>query len=430
VEGEDPSAAGRQQYSCAASFRGHGGQAFSLPFSLLEAIALTVLCCPQKKLPERITQASAAAARDREWVESSALPRSMTCIIYHGVGACILQLPASVCSKQKEPKPMPDSGAGSSSGVFLVEESLEDLVMESNWVPAFCFCGLARSSSSSKIYKDGEAGGYSIIGCVVSKPLCIVTPPRGDDEDEDSERFLLDPMNLRALLHPLQIDTKACKVGTAFLFGIKPQAVFCLLNFLEQVEWKEEGVGKGNAAKKFAKGDFTFPGFKLSYASVMKGADASAASLKGIYLRDAWISFGEGIPEDNSHTIPYRQDALDSGSLPPYKLQLVMMIGCVFCVLRCFILITLNLQVRDLLKRAGKVVVGSYVGKYVLYSGKQGGGVPTARSSSRRVWMEGIILSQRGDDDATMMVEVLYLNGWVLWHARKSLETEPKRTSR
>ena len=60
----------------------------------------------------------------------------------------------------------------------------------------------------------------------------------------------------------------------------------------------------------------------------------------GVYLKDLWTSFGEGVPEDNAHTIPYREYALSgSSSLPPYRLQLV----------------------RDLLKRTG-MIAGS-VGK-------------------------------------------------------------------
>ena len=80
------------------------------------------------------------------------------------------------------------------------------------------------------------------------------------------------------------------------------------------------------------------------------------------------MSFGEGVPDDNDHTIPLRREVLESGDLPPYRLQLV----------------------KDLLERA-KLKTGN-VGKYVLYAGKK---VNVRRGSTQKLWMEGIVISER-----------------------------------
>lgn len=86
-------------------------------------------------------------------------------------------------------------------------------------------------------------------------------------------------------------------------------------------------------------------------------------------------------------------------------------------------------QVRDLLHRTGKV--SGNVGRYVLYAGKpMPVSVRGGARQSKKSWMEGLVISQK-----KTMCEVLYLNGWVLWHAEASFEKIvgaklPKRTSR
>jgi hypothetical protein len=116
-------------------------------------------------------------------------------------------------------------------------------------------------------------------------------------------------------------------------------------------------------------------------------------------IKPSWVRFGYGVPEDDAHTIPYRKDIDGPTYLPATRLVLV----------------------RDLLGRAGKIEDGSLVGSYVLYAGNAQAlqnrrhRAMLAASGSVKRWMEGIIIST-GDDD---MVEVLYANGWVIWHDRK-----------
>jgi len=116
-------------------------------------------------------------------------------------------------------------------------------------------------------------------------------------------------------------------------------------------------------------------------------------------IKPSWVPFGEGVPEDDAHTIPYRKDIDGSTFLPATRLVLV----------------------RDLLGKAGEIADGSLVGSYVLYAGnaqalqhRQHRAMLAASGSVKR-WMEGIIIST-GDDD---MVELLYANGWVIWHDSK-----------
>lgn len=311
----------------------------------------------------------------------------MLCRITHGVGLCVLQLSAT-CTSAK-PVPVPDD-EDEERGVYDVDDGLAGLVLGSpNYVPAFCFCGLARNLSGAlsggldtSQYKDGQAGGYSIVACVVSKPMLLL---KSDKDSGGSTKVpvleeageLVDPLNLRAVLDPLHVDTRLCPVT-----------------------WKGTGAPAG---KEFAAGDCSFPGFKLDLRGVVKDRSGGGATqYKGVFLEDLWISFGEGVPEDNDHTIPSRVAAMTDGSLPPYRLQLA----------------------RDLLSRAG--AVQGDVGKYVLYAGKA---VPVRRgatgSRASKEWMEGLVISEQGS-----MREVLYLNGWVVWHARASFATQPRRTSR
>ena len=95
------------------------------------------------------------------------------------------------------------------------------MMLTFNPVPAFCFCGLARSLNRSGAgrdlpaladarYKDGQAGGYSIVACVVSKPLLLLEPGRVEVEPlAGSENVVPDAMNLRAIMEPLDIDTRS-----------------------------------------------------------------------------------------------------------------------------------------------------------------------------------------------------------------------------
>jgi hypothetical protein len=115
---------------------------------------------------------------------------------------------------------------------------------------------------------------------------------------------------------------------------------------------------------------------------------------KVVEVKPSWVLFGEGgVPADNAHTIPYRTEIEESSKLPLTRLVLV----------------------GDMLKAAAGG--GSYVGKYVLYAGKTSSSnhrlLDAAGNLSPKRWMEGIIISH---DATTSMCEVLYMNGWVIWH--------------
>ncbi len=178
------------------------------------------------------------------------LPRSgatMSATIYHGIGCCLLQLPSFVYTQA--PVAVPDNdGSGNNNnnnageGYFSVDEKLDGLVTESNWVPALCFCGLARSfvgvgggSSSRKVaYKDGQPGGYSMVAWVKHKPLLLVVRNE-QQESVIGDSNCIDPLNLRAVLRPMQINTKTCEV-------------------------KSKGTNNKKAAQQFLNGDCSFPG--------------------------------------------------------------------------------------------------------------------------------------------------------------------------
>ena len=314
---------------------------------------------------------------------TASYPRTMAPTFHHGIGSCVLQL-STLCLQK--PVSMPDTEASNqggaqppSTGVFSVDQNLKGLVMSHNSVPAFCFCGLARTMAVASsaatastgrrhirgtgggggaeqpvLRKDGEPGGYSIAVYVASKPILLLhrTVEYNEDgadnagsggrsiskgvviPDSKSVEDTLSPLNLRAMLQPLRVDVRLCPA-----------------------KWNDADAG--DASTQFAdESDCSFPGFQVGLHNVLDhtylvkervarasdGVEEEKVSnvtkhYNGVYLMDSWISFGEGVPEDNAHTIPYREYALSaSSSLPHYRLLLV----------------------RDLLKKSGQMnhVVG------------------------------------------------------------------------
>jgi hypothetical protein len=108
-----------------------------------------------------------------------------------------------------------------------------------------------------------------------------------------------------------------------------------------------------------------------------------------IVLKAMWIPFaGKGEPPDTLHTVPSITAAEEQGQIQ----------GC----LRL-------LMARGVLKTSRD----SKVGWYVLYCGRG------RQLGQERRWLEGIVLSTQESSAAssgTMMCEVLYVNGWVIWH--------------
>jgi hypothetical protein len=106
-------------------------------------------------------------------------------------------------------------------------------------------------------------------------------------------------------------------------------------------------------------------------------------------LKNSWIPFAaKDFTADDVHVIPSRSHAEEEGMLPSTRIVLV----------------------RDLLKRCGKVSnEENMTGMFVLYSGRS-----NLRSMDKR-WLEGIVISTQ-TNNRKMMCEVLYINGWVMWH--------------
>jgi predicted dehydrogenase len=89
-------------------------------------------------------------------------------------------------------------------------------------------------------------------------------------------------------------------------------------------------------------------------------------------------------------------------------------------------------MVKDLLVRVGgNVAAQSMVGWYVLYSGK-GQIVRTSSNYGSRPQLQGIVLAEhKTSNRKKVMCEVLYTNGWVIWHNKASFtEKTSSRTAR
>lgn len=125
----------------------------------------------------------------------------------------------------------------------------------------------------------------------------------------------------------------------------------------------------------------SYPG-SIRYENVPGGSRRKLATLK-----DKWMPFaGDGVPSDTMHSIPYAAAMEQEGQLPPA---------------------TRLLMARELIVRNDKA--NELVGTFVLYSGRG------RQVGAQRRWMQGIIISER-KKRSTKMCEVLYLNGWVIWH--------------
>lgn len=61
---------------------------------------------------------------------------------------------------------------------------------------------------------------------------------------------------------------------------------------------------------------------------------------------------------------------------------------------------------------------------FVLYAGKR-------ITGGNHNWMEGIVIHEENGSDGALMCEVLYINGWVIWHKFSSFVkiSDKKRTT-
>jgi len=313
--------------------------------------------------------------------------------MHHGITCCLLQI-SRVCAEE----PSLTEPGDVREQQMAVSKRVQGIIMQEyvHYLPVFRLAGMARSYPhlSPDMYHDGQPGGYSISVYAVLKKLCIMQ--HQSSSDWQAAALMPNAMNVRAMLSPMQIDAR---MHTVVWLSTSSSS-------------RSLGDGKElNASDAFASGDCSRAGFSLQKEDIQLPATEPPQTRQLINLKDMWLSFGEGVPGDQFHSIPTgKSDILRCNQLPPYRLALV----------------------KDLLVRTGgNFAAPSMVGWYVLYSGK-GQIVRTSSNSGSRPQLQGIVLAEhKTSDRKKVMCEVLYTNGWVIWHNKASFtEKTSSRTAR
>jgi hypothetical protein len=404
------------------------------------------------------------------------------CTIHHGVAACVLQLPLALKddpvmvdpagslvqpSSRMRKKTHVSHKRDSSSTIFMQPSSRVRKIHvfgkdgSDERIPTFCFSGMVRNLAgghhcSPLEYQDGQAGGYSILVCSVWKALAVgfVQPPelvlgdkvdaytlegcrvkkefedekeyegsvadvwvsneRLDEKEEKKTRGTgkpsimfrinyddgdfedVDYTHLQAILASEashgNVPFQQCYIHPLNLWSVLQPYELDLYATPPSVNNKEVVV------KAFEDGVFPRSSCALQFTGIVNGAR------QVFFVRDSWESFGCGTPMDAMHSIPSKPHAADADDSPLPGLRIFL--------------------VRDLLHRCGMITSkkdGPFVGGYVLYAGKS---VLAGRSAGTR-WLHGVIVSMHDDvGGGTPMCEVLYWNGWVLWHLASSFSLE------
>lgn len=194
-----------------------------------------------------------------------------------------------------------------------------------------------RGGASSSIlfhveYEDGDVEDIEVPELNQLLQAGSATPPlQGSAQSVAAgQAGAQDPpaLNVQAMLKPFVLDTRKCPVRDA----------------------RKRGRGNNNnVSDEFEKGRCTTEvSYEIEYASMHDPASGRAADARGvIFLEDAWMSFGDGVPDNDMHIASRDMDRSSEGLLllPPTRL----------------------LMVRDLLERCGKAAVDEdeYVGRYL-----------------------------------------------------------------
>ena len=206
-----------------------------------------------------------------------------------------------------------------------------------HFAPVFRIAALARGAPplDPELYEDGQVAGYSMHAYAMFQSLCFQHPPDNDRNDQGAQ--VPHALNVRAVLKPLQVDTRLCEVrwrGGLTTYLTDDGKVVNSVEAFEAGEWWGQEIS-----------------MSLDQIELVSGQADSARLL--FYVRDAWVSFGDpNAPAGSkaaSNWFPGSpHEALKSSLLPPYRLALV----------------------RDLLVRTGSTGARKHVGKYVLLSGE------------------------------------------------------------
>lgn len=263
-----------------------------------------------------------------------------------------------------------------------------------------------KRTSSQDGDDDGGAGADATI-------YLHVEYDDGDEEDMDLEEHakmekidsvhggtvlqeestFIHPLNVQSILKPFQLDTRKCPV---LAMDAADNRMYKPSQF--QDASAEFNAGECTAGRRY----------KIEYARMENGGSIKGKEL--IYLKDAWLSFGDGVPDNDMHRVNNQAKNRNGGGrvLPPDSSNLLL--------------------VRDLLVQCKMIGSSSspLVGMFVLYSGKHGSAALLAAlpPGAKLSWLDGIVISQHagGGGGGSSMCEVLYSNGWVIWHASESFK--------
>ncbi len=330
---------------------------------------------------------------------ASRLTKRNSCTLHHAWRCCMMQI-NSTCAKEPsltEPETVADQQ-------LLVSQALQGVVFQNHaeFLPVFRLAAIARSSAplDPDMYKDAQPGGYSMEVYAVFKRLYILQHQFSDPDEEPQAATIPNLLNVRAMLSPMQIDTR----------------------FSHKVVWSSDGSDtrqtdegtQKRAGEAFDSGDCSRAGFKLKGGEITLkrsrsgGAPAAQFMRQLVSLRDLWLSFGDGLPGDEAHSIPgSMRTILESNQLPPYRLVMV----------------------KDLLSRQNGIQRNTMVGWYVLYAGQSK--FVSASRNQPRPQLQGIVVSEKATSDGKRhMCEVLYMNGWVIWHNKESFSKRVSRTAK
>lgn len=226
----------------------------------------------------------------------------------------------------------------------IFESKIEGIVFASrnNYLPVFRIAALARDNPplDPELYEDGQIAGYTVYTYAVFQNVCFQHPPGNEKNDQRAQQEQIPyALNIRALLKPFQIDTRANPVtwidGSVNYTTPEGQSVSSTAAF-ESGEWWDQ--------------EFSV---SVDTITLVDGQDASKRYI--FTLKDAWVAFGDAksVPASGSKATSQSfpgslHEALRGSVLPPTRLALV----------------------RDLLVRTKSISRATNVGKYVLFSGE------------------------------------------------------------